>query len=93
MTLVVNVYFSFFLAFLKFSNDANDSASEALGRIQGFYEARVREIIREIRQISEDQNISSNERIKRTELLYKEGKRYGVLLEELDAVYRKVFLH
>jgi hypothetical protein len=93
MTMPVNIEISDLLKFLHDSNDTNDSATEAIERIRGFYEARVREITHEIQEISEDQNISSDERIKRTEPLYKEGKRYGVLFEELDTAYRKVFLN
>src|SRR5262249_44639902 len=89
MTTTTNIEIPDLLKHLKDPNDANEGNSpEALERIEGFYEARVREIIGEMMEI-EDENIPLDQIKKRISPLYMEGQRYGVLFQELESEYRK----
>jgi hypothetical protein len=72
--MTVNIEVPDLLKHLRDPNDANEGNSpEALERIQGFYEARVREIIREMMEM-EDENTPFDQRKKRIVLLYMEGQ-------------------
>lgn len=89
MTMWVNTDVPKLLELLTDPSDAMDGNSPAaLARIRGYYEARVREIISEMRTLSEDKSVTPGDRANRVERLYKEGTSYGVLSEELQSQYR-----
>jgi hypothetical protein len=88
MSMRVDVEVPKLVALLSGSNDATDGNSpEARARIHGYLEARVEEIIAEMRAVADDASVPRAERVARLEPLYKEGLGYATNAEALRALY------
>ena len=88
MTMRVNVEVPKLVELLSGSTDATDGNSpEARARIRGYLEARVQEIIAEMRAVADDTSVAKAERVKRIAPLYKEAVGYATNVEELRAQY------
>jgi len=88
MSMRVDVEVPKLVGLLSDSTDATAGNSpEALARIRGYLEARVQEIIVEMRAVADDTSVPRAERVKRLEPLYKEGLGYAMHAEALRAQY------